>query len=205
MDLAETYDRIAEDWHNDHGMDDWWQEGTDVFIQRLTPGSRVLDVGCGSGIKSKYLTDHGLCVTGVDISRKFLDIARTVAPDATFVLGSMQDIKSVAGTFEAVFAQASLLHIPRKDAPEVVREMASKVEPSGLLYLAVKEQREGNPSEEVRKEDDYGYEYERFFSYFTLEDLISYLTDAGLSVVWQDRKQSGGTVWLQIIGQKPNK
>src|SRR3989338_2374515 len=109
MDLKETYNRIAEDWHRDHTSDDWWVEGTNAFIQKLPVGSHVLDVGCGSGVKSKYFIDHGFKVTGIDISDKLLEIARREAPEGEFKVLSMTELDSMPETFDGVFAQASLL------------------------------------------------------------------------------------------------
>jgi SAM-dependent methyltransferase len=45
----------------------------------LRPGQRVLDVGCGPGRHAVALARAGLAVTGVDVSRKFLDIAADAA------------------------------------------------------------------------------------------------------------------------------
>ena len=203
MGLKETYNRIAADWHRDHTADDWWVEGTDVFVQKLATGARVLDVGCGSGVKSKYLATHGLKVLGIDISDGLLDIARREVPEAEFRELSMMDLSSLEETFDGVFAQASLLHIPKKNAGAVVKQMAGRLAPGGLLYIAVKEIRADKPEESVEKESDYGYEYERFFSYFSMDELKRYLADAGLEVVWEMRNPnpSGKTVWLQIIGK----
>lgn len=204
MDLKETYNRIAEDWHKDHLHDDWWIQDIDTFIKNLPPGAHVLDVGCGSGVKAKYLIDHGLKVTGIDISEKLLEIARREIPEGEFAILSMAELDTMQETFDGVFAQASLLHIPRKDAGEIVKKMVRRLKPDGLLYIAVKEVREGKPEEGIAKENDYGYEYERFFSYFTMDELEQYLTDAGLKVISKLRNpnKSGKTVWLQIIGKK---
>jgi hypothetical protein len=54
----------------------------------------------------------------------------------------------------------------------------------------------------VRKENDYGYEYERFFSYYSLPELEGYLKDLEMAVVWKDAKRSGKTEWIQVIAQK---
>lgn len=43
----------------------------------LRPGERILDVGCGTGRHAHELTRRGLRVHGVDISRRFIDIARS--------------------------------------------------------------------------------------------------------------------------------
>lgn len=51
----------------------------------LEPGMRVLDVGCGPGRHAHALAERGMEVVGVDISQRFVDIARAGAPPgATF-------------------------------------------------------------------------------------------------------------------------
>jgi SAM-dependent methyltransferase len=51
----------------------------------LTPGDRVLDVGCGPGRHAHALARRGISVVGVDISQHFVDLAAEVAPPgATF-------------------------------------------------------------------------------------------------------------------------
>ena len=202
MNLAETYDRIAEDWHRDHSNDDWWVKGTEVLISKMPSGGTLLDVGCGSGVKAKYFLDRGFSVTGIDISKKLLEIARREAPYGHFELLKMENLAMLNQTFDTVFAQASLLHIPKAATGDVVRGMASCTNKGGHVYLAVKEVRPGKPEEGTLQENDYGYEYERFFSYFTMQELEGYLKAAGLTIVWQEATPAGSTVWLQIIGSK---
>jgi SAM-dependent methyltransferase len=48
----------------------------------LPEGARVLDVGCGPGRHAVPLAQAGLAVTGVDVSRRFLDLAAAAARDA---------------------------------------------------------------------------------------------------------------------------
>ena len=86
MNLKETYDKIAEDWHSDHKKDDWWIEGTDKFISYLSKGDLVLDVGCAGGIKSKYLMQKGLNVVGIDFSEKMIEIAKREFPNGEFLV-----------------------------------------------------------------------------------------------------------------------
>jgi SAM-dependent methyltransferase len=65
--------------------------GTDQEVEFLVaelglePGTRILDVGCGPGRHAKALARRGMLVHGVDISQRFIDLARDGAPDgATF-------------------------------------------------------------------------------------------------------------------------
>jgi SAM-dependent methyltransferase len=46
----------------------------------LEPGARVLDVGCGPGRHAHALGERGMQVVGVDISQRFVDLARQDAP-----------------------------------------------------------------------------------------------------------------------------
>jgi SAM-dependent methyltransferase len=201
-DLQATYDRIAEDWHRDHQVDSWWVEGTDKFISQIPTGGNVLDVGCGSGVKSKYLAESGLRVTGIDFSAGMIGIAQREVPEAHFQVLDMRDVGSLPGEFDGVFVQAALLHIPKKEVSTVLAGLASKLKQGGYLYVAVKGMRPDGVEEEVVKERDYGYEYERFFSYFSEEELRSALESLGLSIVFAETKPSGRTAWVQLIARK---
>lgn len=51
----------------------------------LEPGMRVLDVGCGPGRHAHALAERGIAVHGIDISRRFVELAIASAPTgATF-------------------------------------------------------------------------------------------------------------------------
>ena len=51
----------------------------------LEPGMRVLDVGCGPGRHAYALAERGIATHGLDVSRRFVDLAVDGAPEgATF-------------------------------------------------------------------------------------------------------------------------
>jgi SAM-dependent methyltransferase len=199
--LRETYNLIAEDWHKDHQRDDWWVEGTDTFAKLLPKGARVLDVGCGAGVKAKYLSAKGLKVLGLDFSEQMVEIAKREVPEAEFIVKDMNEVGELKNNFDGVFMQASLLHIPKGEALNVLTKMESKLNPGGLLYVAVKEVKLGRPEEEVVKESDYGYEYERFFSYYKMTELEDYFKALNLKIIYQNSAAPNNR-WLQVIGQK---
>ena len=68
--------------------------------------------------------------------------------------------------------------------------------------MAVKEKKPEDPDEEMKKEEDYGYPYERFFSYYTLEEIKGYLEKLSMKIVYEIVASSGKTRWIQIIAQK---
>ncbi|MEX2007953.1 MAG: class I SAM-dependent methyltransferase [Candidatus Spechtbacterales bacterium] len=204
MDLKKTYNHIAEDWYQDHKDDDWSFEGARKFTSLLPPGGNVLDVGCGPGIKTKLFVEQGFHATGVDFSEKMVDIAKREVPGGTFLVLDVKELDALDGMFDGIFMQAVLLHVHKNEAMDILRQTATKLKPGGYVYVAVKEQQPGMPAEEMRREDDYGYSYERFFSYYTVDEIKDYMHVAGFEEVSFDITPIGKTRWLQVIGKKPS-
>ena len=202
MNLKDTYNKIAEDWHKDHQDDAWWVSGTDAFAALLKAGDTILDVGCGGGTKARYLAGKGFKIFGIDFSEGMIEIARREVPEAEFAVMDMKDLSHISREFDGVFAQASLLHIQKKEVHSIFHEFLSRLKPDGYLYVAVKEGDEGQLDEEIKKESDYGYEYERFFSFYTIDELRQYFLDTGLVIVCEDIISSGKTRWISVIGRK---
>ena len=46
-----------------------------IVLLGLEPGMTLLDVGCGPGRHSHEFARRGVCVTGVDISERFIQLA----------------------------------------------------------------------------------------------------------------------------------
>lgn len=203
MDLRSTYNKIAESWFESHKNDTWWVEGVNKFISFLKPGDSVLDVGCGNGTKSKYMLEKGLDVIGIDFSEKMVEIAKREVPKGKFRVLDIKDIEQLKEEFDGVFAQAVLLHFPKKQVKDIIHGLLSKLKPEGYLYIAVKEKPPGGQDEETEKKTDFGYSYERFYSYFTMEEMKGYLQELDMEIsyfknVVSERKDG----WIQIIGHK---
>jgi SAM-dependent methyltransferase len=199
--LKDTYNKIAEDWVKDHDRDDWWQDGADYFLSLLSKDSKILDVGCGGGIKTKYINDKGYQVKGIDFSEKMVDIAKRDNPNVDFELLDMYDVDTLKDKFDGIFVQASLLHIPKNRVVEVLTKMKSVLNSNGLIYIAVKGMRDDGIQEDTKVENDYGYEYERFFSYFTMDELKKYFRELDMEVIWEGENIPTATKWIQIIGR----
>ncbi|HVF74921.1 MAG TPA: methyltransferase domain-containing protein [Acidimicrobiales bacterium] len=70
----------------------------------LRPGARVLDVGCGPGRHAHALARRGIEAHGVDISERFVELARRDAPTgATFEVGDARALP-YDGDFDAVIS-----------------------------------------------------------------------------------------------------
>jgi cyclopropane fatty-acyl-phospholipid synthase-like methyltransferase len=203
MDLRETYNKIAKDWMQDHAADIWSLEGTEKFSSLLPAGASVLDVGCGAGEKSIYLAEKGFKVMAIDFSEEMIRLAKERALHLDFSVKDITEPLELTETFDGVFAQAVLLHIPKAKIRAVLKNITTPLRQGGYFYMAVKAMREDGVEEEMRKEDDYGYEYERFFSYYSLPEVRAYMEELGFKIVYENVKLWGKTNWIQVIAKKP--
>lgn len=112
----------------------------DWMLAQLPAGSRVLDLGCGTGLPSaRQLASGGCQVTGVDISPAMLAQARANVPEATFLEFDLANLGRLPGGYEAVVAFFSLLNLPRYLFPQVLCHIREALIPGGLFSLAMVE------------------------------------------------------------------
>ncbi len=104
----------------------------------LQPGQRVLDVGCGPGRHAHMLARRGLSVHGIDISARFIELARANAPaGATFERLDVRRL-SVDGEYDVALSLCQggfgLLTEPGEDL-HVLTAMVRALRPGGRLTL----------------------------------------------------------------------
>ena len=112
-----------------------------VDVLGLEPGQRVLDVGCGPGRHAHALAERGIQVHGVDISERFVELAREHAPDgATF---ERADARALAfdGAFDAAYSLCQGAFglsgpvDPLQGDREILAGMARALRPGGQLAV----------------------------------------------------------------------
>jgi cyclopropane fatty-acyl-phospholipid synthase-like methyltransferase len=135
--LAKAYDRLADEYlaNRDEYKND---EILDKLVTKLPSGAKVLDVGCGSGIPvCKYLDNKGFTVTGLDFSKKQIELAKGNVPNSSFFQRDMQDLKEKEFRVDAIICLYALNHIPREKHLETLRKFRSYLPLSGQLYITV--------------------------------------------------------------------
>src|ERR1039458_10050215 len=64
-----------------------------IWLPRLPPQARVLDVCCGTGHLAGLLTARGMRVTGIDLSEAMIAHARENVPTAAFQVAAASDFR----------------------------------------------------------------------------------------------------------------
>lgn len=137
---AWAFDRIGEHYDEAFPHKDGQLAAGEWLLERLAPGSRVLDAGCGTGIPTaRQLVEAGHKVTGLDISDEMLRLARRDVPDGEFRRLDIADMDPYLGDFTAVVAFFSLLMLPRAEIPSVLTKIHGLLEPDGHFVLSMVE------------------------------------------------------------------
>lgn len=114
----------------------WTRELRETLLRKIDVegASRVLDVGCGTGVITAELADRCLGrVTGLDCDASMLDAARRTCPGAEFVEGDAHSLPFPDGAFDVAVCQFFLMWAQSPLA--AVKEMARVLRPGG--YAAV--------------------------------------------------------------------
>lgn len=109
----------------------------DRLLEDLAPGSRVLDVGSGTGVPTaRRLAGAGHRVVGVDVSPVMTALAAGQVPDADFRCGDIREMAWADGEFDAACVYFSMLQMARGEQRELLGRLARAVRPGGLLAVA---------------------------------------------------------------------
>ncbi|MET8677543.1 class I SAM-dependent methyltransferase [Streptomyces sp. NPDC004647] len=114
------------------------------LAETLPAGSRVLDLGCGTGLPTAgQLVHAGHRVVGVDFSAGMVELARDKVPSGEFIQRDLADLAvdgpGGLGRFDAIAAFFSLLMLPRAEIPYALRSLHGLLRPEGLLALSMVE------------------------------------------------------------------
>ncbi|CAM5674561.1 Class I SAM-dependent methyltransferase OS=Streptomyces microflavus OX=1919 GN=HUT09_02220 PE=4 SV=1 [Streptomyces microflavus] len=109
----------------------------DRLLERLAPGSRVLDVDIGTGVPTaRRLAGAGHRVVGIDVSPVMTALAAGQVPDAEFRCGDIREMAWADGEFNTACVYFSMLQMARGEQRELLGRLARAVRPGGLLAVA---------------------------------------------------------------------
>lgn len=161
---------------------------------KTEPPFHLLDFGCGPGRDLQTLTKLGHVVIGLEGSQQAAQIARMKSGCEVLV----QDFFNLSlpdNTFDGIFANASLFHIPNKLLSKVLGNLWACLKPNGILFSS-------NP----RGNNKESWNGDRFGSYHDLDGWRSFMTNAQFSEIEYYYRPSGLPLeqqpWLASVWKK---
>lgn len=163
------------------------------FLEHMSPGDSVLDLGCGSGRDGKLMMEEGIEVTFLDASEELCELADIY----TTVEPLCMDYRDMEFTdvFDGIWACASLLHITKQELPQVLDKIATALKQEGIFYMS------------VEKGDFEGFRNERFFADYTVSELkkmLKAVPSFEILDIWEtsDVRSNREEEWVNVLVQK---
>ena len=127
------YNRIGSRYRDWSAAGEVRLQWVDRLLSELSPGSVVVDLGCGPGDPATRLLARRHRVVGVDASECQLTLARSAAPTALLVHADMTRFAIRPGCVDAVASFYALGHVPSQLHAPLLSSVAGWLRPGGLL------------------------------------------------------------------------
>ena len=166
----------------------------DAFLAALPARATILELGCGGGHDAAYMMSRGFDVTPTDGSAELareaekrlgrpVRVMRFEALDATEI-------------FDGIWAEASLLHVPRSALPDIFDRILRALKTGGIFHASFK-------AGEAEGHDKFG----RYYNYPSAVWLEAMLSARGWKNITMTEADGGGfdgepTRWLYVKAQK---
>lgn len=178
-------DAFVEKYRTESVAARFWDEVDSRF-----PGPRLLDVGCGPGVDTETFAARGYDPVGVDLTPAFCRAASEHV-DGPVLRADMRSLPFADGAFDGVWASASVLHLPREDAPDALREFRRVLDAPGTALVTLKRGEESGHAED-----------DRYFERYTLEEARALGEAAGFPEVTAEPGEADeetGETWLSLV------
>lgn len=145
----------------------------------------VLDFGCGPGRDVAALMALGQHPTGIDGCELFCEMARALTGREIWHQNFLE-LDLPPSTFDGIFANASMFHIPQQELPRVLGQLRGTLKPGGVLFAS-------NP----RGTDQEGWTGERYGVYMSLNRWRAVVEAAGFRLLHHYYRPAGEPRELQ--------
>lgn len=192
--VQSAYDQIVREYakQNHFTMGENIRSLARVLIEHIGQQGHMVDIGCGTGRDMAWFESQEITVTGIDLSIGMLSYAREQIQGSLAAM-NMRYFGFRDGCFDGAWCCASFLHIPKNEAPFVLKEIHRVLKPDGMLILSVQK---GNS-----ESWDGGYVsgVKRFFARYQIAEMREMLLENHFSVREVRTSKSGIREWLWFV------
>jgi ubiquinone/menaquinone biosynthesis C-methylase UbiE len=162
----------------------------DRFI-KLLPGRKVLDVACGPGHDTDYLTRKGFDCLGIDLSKKMINLARQNFK-GKYKIMDFFDLKFRGNLFDGMWCSSIFVHVKKSDLPKLLKNSKKVLKNNGIIGIITAQKQK-----RIKNKNDI-----RMYTMFKKKELESYLEKAGFKTLLSEIFLYGGKKRIFIISKK---
>lgn len=177
-----VYDKIAEPYAKEFSKP---SEYIDEFLALLPKNVKILDVSCGIGVDASYMVSEGFEVIGVDLSKEMVKLAKQKFPQIDFRQQDIRELDFPPNSFDGILASYSLIHIPKKDVPALLKKLHQILKKGGAIYIAL----QGGKSEEIFVDEPFKPDEKLFLNIISFDEIKNLLVNSKFSIVKKYERQ----------------
>ncbi len=180
--IERMYDTVAKEYaetfFGEHEKKPKDQEILRRFSIEIGDKKPVWDFGCGPGQTTKYLKDLGIEISGLDLSEKILEQARTIHSEINFRKGNILELGFENDSIAGVVAFYAIVHLTEEQVGIAFREVFRVLQPGGIFLLTY------HIGEETIHLDEFlGKKVDVDFMFFTTDFIFNCLKDSGFEKI----------------------
>lgn len=148
-------------------------EQLEYFISQMPKNGKILDLGCGPGHDTEYLTKKGFMVTGIDFSSNMIDYAKKNRKVGIFKKIDILKIDKYfkKNYFDGIWSSSSITHFKKNDFIKVFKKIKLIARPQHPIIIIVKRR--------IKRKQ---IKRKILFNEFYKKDILNYCKKSGLYV-----------------------
>jgi SAM-dependent methyltransferase len=171
-------------------------QNIDALLRNILtePPYSILDFGCGPGRDLNTFVQRGHRAIGLEGAHALATMARAHS-GCEVLLQDFRQLELPDASFDGVFANASMFHVPKPELPRVLLQLRATLKPNGVLFSS---NPRGNNEENINGE--------RYGAYYDLDTWRAYMTAAGFTEIEHYYRPSGLPIaqqpWLASVWRR---
>jgi ubiquinone/menaquinone biosynthesis C-methylase UbiE len=180
--IKNIYDTVAKEYaetfSGEHEKKPKDQEILHRFSLEIGDRRPVWDFGCGPGQTTEYLMNLGVEISGLDLSEKILEQARTIHPEIHFQKGNILELEFENDSIAGAVAFYAIVHFTEEQVEIACREVFRVLQPGGIFLCTyhIGEQT-------IHVEEFLGKKIDMDFMFFTTDFIYSCLKKSGFEKI----------------------
>jgi ubiquinone/menaquinone biosynthesis C-methylase UbiE len=154
----------------------------DKLVKWLEPkkDEKIIDIGCGSGYYTKKLAKKGCIVTGIDIDKDLVGIAKkyNLLNNCEYYIANAERLPFKSNCFDKAISMCAFEHF--RNDEKAINEMGRVLKKSGIAVLSLDSFSYKNINKKIKEKHKIT---EKVVNYYTLHKIKSKMKKAGLRVV----------------------